>query len=62
MSDLRFLDGALTITLSGSGSNNSTVQAIEIIPQNQLSVPGDANGDGKVDGIDFTIWLANYGR
>lgn len=25
-------------------------------------VPGDANGDGKVDGIDFTIWLFRYGQ
>lgn len=23
--------------------------------------PGDANGDGKVDGIDYVIWLNNYG-
>jgi hypothetical protein len=21
---------------------------------------GDANGDGKVDGVDFLIWQANY--
>jgi len=24
--------------------------------------PGDANGDGKVDGQDFVIWLDNYGK
>ncbi len=24
--------------------------------------PGDANGDVKVDGSDYTIWLNNYGR
>jgi hypothetical protein len=23
--------------------------------------PGDANGDGKVDGLDYVIWLNNYG-
>ena len=23
---------------------------------------GDANGDGKVDGVDYAIWLQNYGR
>ena len=22
--------------------------------------PGDANGDGKVDGIDYTVWLSHY--
>lgn len=26
------------------------------------ALSGDANNDGKVDGIDFTIWLTNYGR
>ena len=24
--------------------------------------PGDANGDGKVDGQDYLIWLFNYGK
>jgi hypothetical protein len=24
--------------------------------------PGDANGDGKVDGIDYINWLSNYGK
>ena len=23
-------------------------------------IPGDANGDGKVDGLDYIIWLNNY--
>lgn len=23
---------------------------------------GDANGDGKVDGMDYVVWLNNYGR
>lgn len=25
-------------------------------------VPGDANGDGKVDGIDFVSWINHYGQ
>ena len=25
-----------------------------------LQVPGDANGDGKVDGTDLAIWQQNY--
>ena len=30
---------------------------------NILSVsPGDANGDGKVDGLDYIIWLNNYNQ
>jgi len=24
--------------------------------------PGDANGDGKVDGVDYVIWLNHYGQ
>ena len=24
--------------------------------------PGDANGDGRVDGLDYVIWLNNYGK
>jgi hypothetical protein len=26
------------------------------------SKPGDANGDGKANGLDFAIWLQNYGQ
>jgi hypothetical protein len=26
------------------------------------STPGDANGDGKVDGIDYVIWLNHYNQ
>lgn len=25
-------------------------------------IPGDANGDGKVDGLDYVIWLNNYNK
>lgn len=30
--------------------------------QLHAALPGDANSDGKVDGIDFTIWLSHYGQ
>ena len=26
------------------------------------SKPGDANGDNKVDGIDYIIWLTHYNQ
>lgn len=26
------------------------------------NIPGDANGDGKVDGIDFVAWLSHYNQ
>ena len=25
-------------------------------------LPGDANKDGKVDGVDYVIWLNNYNK
>jgi hypothetical protein len=28
----------------------------------QVLIPGDANGDGTVDGIDYVIWLNNYDK
>lgn len=31
-------------------------------PTNSYNKPGDANGDGKVDGRDYVIWLQNYGK
>jgi hypothetical protein len=32
------------------------------IPPVFAALPGDANSDGKVDGIDFAIWVAHYGQ
>lgn len=31
------------------------------LPPSNLK-PGDANGDGKIDGIDYVIWLNNYNK
>jgi hypothetical protein len=28
----------------------------------KIQINGDANGDGKVDGIDYVIWLSNYNQ
>ena len=28
----------------------------------QVATPGDANNDGRVDGIDYVIWFNNYGQ
>jgi len=27
-----------------------------------MGKPGDANGNGKVDGLDYVIWLNNYNK
>lgn len=32
------------------------------VPNVNADLSGDANLDGKVDGIDFTIWLSHYGQ
>jgi len=31
-------------------------------PTASVGKPGDANGDGKVDGLDYVIWLNHYGQ
>ncbi|HSL87123.1 MAG TPA: dockerin type I domain-containing protein, partial [Bacteroidales bacterium] len=65
---LVLLEEPVTTTASQtvSGVLNSDTDwaaaAIEIKGGDSISgVPGDANGDEKVDGKDFTIWLNNYG-
>jgi endo-1,4-beta-xylanase len=43
-----------TLTPTKTLTNTATVTVI-------AAIPGDANGDRKVDGIDYAIWLAHYG-
>lgn len=51
-----FVDQFLaTITLSGQIVATATVN---IAPD---LLPGDANGDGTVDGLDYLVWAENYG-
>ncbi len=40
--------------------NTSTPRPTVTLPPGSL--PGDANGDGKVDGIDLVIWMSHYGQ
>ena len=42
--------------VSGGSGATSTVS-----PSGTFS-PGDANGDGKVDGLDYVVWLNNYSK
>src|SRR3989344_986324 len=50
------------------GSCSSVSPALTSTPFPQTStptpsgeLPGDANGDGRVDGVDYVIWFNNYG-
>ncbi len=54
-----------TLTPTPRPSVTSTVTlrpSVTNTPTSSSTKPGDANGDGKVDGIDFVIWVQNYGR
>lgn len=42
---------------SGSSGGSTSTPAPTPTP-----TPGDANGDNKVDGLDYVIWLNNYGQ
>jgi len=58
---------AMTPTPSPSPSPTATSTltpsptAVGPSPTSQFK-PGDANGDGLVDGVDYSIWQANYGK
>ena len=41
------------------GPSATPTQTPTRIPPGQL--PGDANGDGRVDGVDYVIWFNHYG-
>jgi hypothetical protein len=56
-----------TVNMSGtlSSATNWAVAAIEVVGATGgtgggSGLPGDANGDGRVDGIDYVVWLNNY--
>lgn len=68
--------GQLTISISQSSFNGSAVvdAAVKIgdypavlsppplTPTPPAELPGDADRDGDVDGVDFSVWLGNYGQ
>jgi len=48
----------LTAALAASGNSPSTTPT----PTSTAAKPGDANGDGKVDFIDYAIWRLHFGQ
>lgn len=53
-------DGQLNIVFTPN-VQSTLINGIEILPLTSNS-NADGNGDGKVDGVDFVIWMTNYGR
>lgn len=49
-----FIDLVLTILTS--------ILLFPFLPASVFAISGDANGDGKVDGIDYVIWRNNYNK
>ncbi len=47
------------ITTPASGTPSPTSSAS---PTASSAIPGDGNFDGRVDGLDFVIWVDNYGN
>ena len=49
----------MTLTVPSTLTNKDVAIKIYAATGAQ-STPGDANADGKVDGLDYVIWLTNY--
>lgn len=47
---------------SGQSGGPSPTPSISPRPSASPAVPGDANNDGRVNEIDFQIWIANYSK
>jgi hypothetical protein len=54
----RFTTAGVPVSTVASGNGVMLPAGIEFII---VDTPGDANGDGKVDGLDYLVWAANYG-
>lgn len=61
-SSTRIPTPSLTFTLTPTSTVNPTNTTRPTNTPTLQPVPGDANGDRKVDGIDYTIWLLRYGQ
>jgi hypothetical protein len=58
---LRAIDGKMVQTVNNQGPRGySSGFELDMNPVEAGPIPGDANGDGKVDGGDLAIWQQNY--
>ena len=46
--------------LGGAGGDWEVLTEIEFDANAASDIPGDANGDGKIDGADLALWQQNY--
>ncbi len=51
----------LNFDFSGDGTNDSRIEISGLIVANRFSIPGDFNGDGRVDHLDLLKWQDDYG-
>jgi hypothetical protein len=54
----RFSPAGVPISTVASGNGLMLPAGIEFII---VDTPGDANGDGKVDGLDYLVWAGSFG-
>ena len=66
LGDLYYLDNLIsTIQVSCTGTNCPTSPPVTTGPSPTtppIGKPGDANGDDKVDGLDYVAWLNHYNQ
>ena len=53
---------ASTVTPTWTPTPSRTPTPGNITPTSINAKPGDANSDGRVDGLDYVIWLRNYNK
>ncbi len=57
--DLYYIDNVVAAIEAKPSDPNATPVPTQA-PSSTPSIPGDANGDEIVDGLDYVVWLVNY--
>ena len=56
-------DYELSVAVADDGGGAaSAILTLSVSDPDQPPLPGDATGDGTVDGADYTLWADNYGQ
>lgn len=59
--DLFYINNLIIALEAPSSGVEPTAAPTVAVSATPVPVPGDANGDGRVDGLDYVAWLTNYG-